>query len=222
MAAPLPPITLKEAITRFEREEWERRVKEEDSLAERDAREKREIPPVVASQEPIVRLFGMLPPIGRMDKEISTLTACEHLGLSTNAIDKIGPGLKELKNLKVLSLGRNRIKKLEQLDIPQLEQLWISYNFIDKLSGLDKLKNLRTLYMSNNQISSWAEIDRLANQCPDLTDVLFYGNPFHLNSQSEEEYRLGLLERLPKLIKIDGVPVEVEEREKVAQRKNAS
>ena len=73
------------------------------------------MPPVVASQEKYVKLLGMLPPITKMDKEITTLTACEHLGLSTNAIEKIGPGLKELKNLKILSLGRNAIRKLEQL-----------------------------------------------------------------------------------------------------------
>jgi len=44
--------------------------------------------------------------------------------------------------LKILSLGRNNIKKLENLDgIGQsLEQLWISYNPIDKLNGVDKLK----------------------------------------------------------------------------------
>lgn len=219
-AAAYPPITLKEGIARFEREEWERRVREEEMLAERDGREKREIPPVVAASETYVKLFGMLPPIGRIDKEISSLLACEHLGLSTNAIDRISPGLKELKNLKILSLGRNRIKKLEQLDIPQLEQLWISYNMIDKLTGLDKLKNLRVLYMSNNLISGWTEIDRLGNQCPDLVDVLFYGNPIQTTAKDEPEYRLMLLERLPKLVKIDGVPVEVEEREEVAKRKN--
>jgi dynein light chain 1 len=156
-----------------------------------------------------------------MDKDITTLAACEHLALSTNAIEKIGPGLKDLKNLKILSLGRNAIRKLEQLDLPQLEQLWVSYNKVDKLSGMDKLKSLKVLYMSNNQIASWSEIDRLANQCPELKDVLFINNPIQKNASSEKEYRLMMLQRLPKLQVLDGIPVELEEREEADKLRGA-
>lgn len=212
--------SIKEAIERFENDEWARRVKDDEVEAERDGREKREIPKVVAAQERYVKLLGMLPPITKMDKDITTLTACEHLALSTNAIEKIGPGLKDLKNLKRLSLGRNAIRKLEQLDIPQLEELWLSYNKIDKLSGLDKLKNLKVLYMSNNLISNWGEIERLANQCPELVDVLFIGNPIYNNASSEQDYRMMMLQRLPKLQKLDGVPVDPEEREEAERRRN--
>lgn len=211
---------MKEAIARFEKEEFERRMKEEEAEAERDQREKREIAPVVAANERYVKLLGMLPPIQKMDKEITTLAACEHLALSTNTIEKIGPGLKDLKNLRILSMGRNAIKKLEQLDIPELEQLWMSYNKIDKLSGLDKLKKLRVLYMSNNMVSSWAEIERLANQCPELVDVLFLGNPIHTNAASEQDYRINVLMRLPKVVKLDGIPVEPEEREEAERKKS--
>ena len=206
--------SIKEAIERFENDEWNRRTKD---LPEE---QRAEVPKVVASQEKTVLLIGMLPPITKMDKDITTLTACEHLGLSTNAIEKIGPGLKELKNLKRLSLGRNAIRKLEQLDVPQLEELWISYNKIDKLSGLDKLKNLKVLYMSNNQISNWTEIERLANQCPELVDVLFVNNPIYNNAASEQEYRYMMLQRLPKLTKLDGWPVDPDEREEAERRRN--
>lgn len=208
--------SVKEAIERFENDEFARRCKD---LSEE---EKAALPKVVASQEKVVLLIGMLPPITKMDKDITTFTACEHLGLSTNAIEKIGPGLKELKNLKRLSLGRNAIRKLEQLDIPPLEELWISYNKIDKLSGLDKLKNLKVLYMSNNQISNWTEIERLANQCPELQDVLFIGNPIFNNAPSEQDYRYMMLQRLPKLTKLDGNPVDPEEREEAERRRNAA
>lgn len=208
--------SVKEAIERFENDEYNRRLKE---LSE-DARA--DLPKIVANQEKVVLLIGMLPPITKMDKDITTLTACEHLGLSTNAIEKIGPGLKDLKNLKRLSMGRNAIRKLEQLDIPQLEELWLSYNKIDKLSGLDKLKNLKVLYMSNNQISNWTEIERLANQCPELVDVLFVGNPIYNNAPSEQDYRYMMLQRLPKLTKLDGNPVDPEEREEAERRRNAA
>ena len=34
-----------------------------------------------------------------------------------------------------------------------LEQLWISYNNIDKLKNIGNLRKLRVLYMSNNKVS---------------------------------------------------------------------
>jgi dynein light chain 1 len=213
--------SIKEAIARFERDEYERRCKAEEIDAEKDGRERREIEPVIASQEKYVKLMGMLPPIMRLDKDLATLGACEHLGLSTNLIERLAPGFKELKNLRVLSLGRNNIRKLELLELPQLEQLWLSYNKIDKLSGLDKLKNLKVLYMSNNLIGSWQEIDRLANQCPELADVLFINNPIHSNAPSEKDYRLMMLQRLPKLQVLDGAPVEPEEREEAEKLRGA-
>lgn len=208
--------SVKEAIERFENDEYNRRLRDLPEEARAD------LPKVVASQEKTVLLIGMLPPITKMDKDITTLAACEHLGLSTNAIEKIGPGLKELRNLKRLSLGRNAIRKLEQLDIPQLEELWISYNKIDKLSGLDKLKNLKILYMSNNQVSNWTEVERLSNQCPELVDVLFVNNPIYNNAPSEQDYRYMMLQRLPKLTKLDGIPVDPEEREEADRRRNAA
>ncbi|KAK7194163.1 dynein light chain [Novymonas esmeraldas] len=205
--------SVKEAITRFEEGEYRRR------LALVPEAEQESVPRVVAAQEPKVLLIGLLPPITKMDKEITTLKDCVHLGLSTNAIEKIGPGLKDLKNLKVLSLGRNNIRKLEQLDLPQLEQLWVSYNKIDKLTGLDKLKGLRVLFMSNNLINSWTEIDRLANQCPELVDVLFLNNPLCSGAASNQEYRYMMLQRLPKLTRLDGVPVDPEEKEEADRRR---
>jgi hypothetical protein len=59
---------------------------------------------------------------------------CRHLSLSTNNIEKIS-NLTGMENLKILSLGRNQIKKLENMDAVSdtLEELWISYNLLDKL-----------------------------------------------------------------------------------------
>ena len=93
-------------------------------------------------------LYGQLPPIVKMDNTLGTLKAAKHLALSSNCIEKI-TGLKGLDSIEVLSLGRNCIKKLEGLDdvAASLQQLWISYNLIDKLNGVDKLTNLTVLYM---------------------------------------------------------------------------
>ena len=55
-----------------------------------------------------------------------------------------------------MSLGRNQIKKLEGLDnvADTLRELWISYNQIDKLNGIEKLKNLQVWLGRASQLFS--------------------------------------------------------------------
>ena len=47
----------------------------------------------------------------------------------------------KLVNLKVLSLNRNQIKRIQYLDDVgnTLEQLWLNYNLIDRLDNLGNL-----------------------------------------------------------------------------------
>ena len=63
------------------------------------------------------------------------------------------------------SLGKNLIKKIENLDgvAATLEELWISYNNIEKLTNIDKLTNLRVLYMSNNKVADFKELEKLSS-----------------------------------------------------------
>lgn len=55
-----------------------------------------------------------------------------------------------------------QIEKLEDV-ADTLEELWISYNLIASLDGLQGCSNLTTLYVSNNMIKSWAELDKLVS-----------------------------------------------------------
>jgi len=119
-----------------------------------------------------------------------------------------------MSELRILSLGRNNIKKIEKLEDVSgtLQQLWISYNQISSLDGLSCLRNLTTLYCSNNQIKSFSELDKLkANE--HLRDVLFTGNPMYAEVATKEGARIEILKRLPNLKKIDGEfvkPIEIE------------
>ena len=81
-----------------------------------------------------VELWGQCPPIEKLDGSVAALRACRHLALSSNNIDKIG-SLAGLESLEVLSLGRNCLKKLENLEAvaATLRELWVSYNQIDRL-----------------------------------------------------------------------------------------
>lgn len=109
-----------------------------------------------------------------MDNSLNELRECEYfiylfiyfnyrqLSLSTNSIDRM-IALPGMKSLRILSLGRNQIRRIEKLEdvSDTLEELWLSYNLITSLSGINILRNLTTLYMSNNKISNWSEIQKL-------------------------------------------------------------
>lgn len=169
-----------------------------------------------AAEAAEIKLYGQMPPIEKMDG-VSGLKMCKQLSLSTNCIDKI-TGLTGLDSLEILSLGRNNIKNLAGLESvgDTLLQLWISYNQIEKLNGIEKLKTLKVLYMSNNKVASWAEFDRL-KQLPSLEELLFTGNPLERAHMEAGDWRLQAIKRLPTLKKLDGKPIDPEEREKAAE-----
>ncbi|CAE1254172.1 DNAL1 [Acanthosepion pharaonis] len=160
-----------------------------------------------ASEATVLSFAFQTPFIEKIDPTVTTLLACEQLSLSTNNIEKIA-NLNGLKNLKILSLGRNKIKNLTGLDAvgETLEQLWISYNFIEKLKGIGVLKKLRVLYMSNNLVADWNEFNKLAD-LPQLEDLVFVGNPLEEQHVAIGDYRDLVAKKLPKLKKLDGVPI---------------
>jgi len=162
-------------------------------------------------------LYCQIPPISKLDNSLNQLKACEKLSLSTNCIDRLSVPLAGMTSLRILSLGRNAIKKIEKLDdvAETLEELWISYNQITSLDGLSGLTNLSTLYIGNNNIKSWNELDKLKD-LENLQDVLLFGNPIYAEKETKEERRVEVLKHLPNLKKIDGEMVKPAEREAAA------
>ncbi|XP_060596535.1 dynein axonemal light chain 1-like [Ruditapes philippinarum] len=160
-----------------------------------------------ASEAAHVVMYAQIPPVEKMDASLSTLAKCEHLALSTNCIEKIA-NLNGLKNLKILSLGRNNIKSLTGLEAvgDTLEQLWISYNRIEKLKGVNVLKKLKVLYMSNNEVKDMNELVKL-DDLPCLVELVFTGNPLQESFGDDATYRTKVSEKLKKIKKLDGVPV---------------
>lgn len=147
--------------------------------------------------------------------------------MSTNMVDKI-TGLNGMRNLKILSIGRNYIKTISGLVSKQsgierdvidcnlqecvadtLEELWMSYNFIEKLKGINVLKKLRVFYLSNNLVKDWVEFNRL-QEVTTLEELLFVGNPL-CESMEESVWKVEATKRLPFLKKLDGEPVVREE-----------
>jgi dynein light chain 1 len=131
------------------------------------------------------------------------LEACQKLSLSTNAIERMIP-LPKLKNLRILSLGRNNIKRIMALEDvgATLEELWISYNQIEKLDGLQPCVKLSVLFMSNNKIKTFEEISKIA-QLPEIKNVLFIGNPCY-GDKSKEDNAPYVVKRIPQIEMVDG------------------
>lgn len=116
-----------------------------------------------------------------------------------------------MKNLKILSLARNNIKSLSGLDTvaDTLEQLWISYNIIEKTKGIGVLKKLKVLYIGNNKIKDWCEFANF-QECTELEDFLFVGNPLY-ESTDECVYKAEVKKRMLNLKTLDGQPVSRDE-----------
>lgn len=194
-----------------------------------------------------VSLCFQAPPITKLDaKVLSNLKKCQKLSLSTNMIERM-ISLTGMSELKILSIGRNNIKKIEKLEdvASSLQQLWISYNQISSLDGLACVTGLTTLYCSNNLIKSFSELDKLvscwrqsggllgcmSSHCTQhfsfltrpqkaneqLRDVLFIGNPMYSEVATKEEARIEILRHLPNLKKIDGEFVKPSELEAAQQ-----
>lgn len=121
-------------------------------------------------------------------------------------IEKIA-GIASLKNLKILSLGRNNIKTFSGLEAigDHLEELWISYNLIEKLKGLNSLKALKVLYMSNNLVKDWNEFNRI-QELRNLQDLLFANNPI-CEGLDQTMWRTQVIHKLPNLKKLDSIPI---------------
>ncbi|KAJ3417314.1 Dynein light chain 1, axonemal [Chytridiales sp. JEL 0842] len=160
-----------------------------------------------ASEATVVKLLAQQPFISKLDASLATLVKCEQLGLSTNVIEKIS-NLNGLNCLRILSLGRNNIKKIEGLDAVSetLEELWISYNQIERLNGIECCKKLKVLYASNNKIKGWDGITPLQS-LPLLEDLLLVGNPIEEKSTAEGTWVSEISKKFPTLKKLDGKPI---------------
>ena len=97
--------------------------------------------------------------------------------------------LPNLKNLEILSLGRNQVEKVSGLEEigATLRKLWISYNTISTFDGLHSCVKLHLLFMTNNRIKSWGELTKLT-QVPERKARLLVGNLFYDGYSKMEDF----------------------------------
>ena len=79
-----------------------------------------------------------------------------------------------LPNLTELYLSNNKIERIRFLeDVPNLQRLWLDYNQISVIENLEHLADLRELFLQGNNISSLAYVSRLKS----LNSLQVSGNP---------------------------------------------
>ena len=99
----------------------------------------------------------------------------------------------ELPNLRELFLHRNQITSINGLHgCQRLKKLWLMQNKITHISGLHFVPELEECWLQSNQITSLKGIEH----CNSLTNLSVAGNP--ISDFSE----LTILKRLPKLIEL--------------------
>ena len=96
-----------------------------------------------------------------------------------------------------------------------LEQLWVSYNQIDKLKPLRNMTKLKVhstfshgfrikdfhgplsqvLYMSHNFVREWREFEHMT-ELPELEDLVFIGNPLEEEMTAAGRYTEEVIKRL--------------------------
>ncbi|KAF6213616.1 hypothetical protein GE061_011337 [Apolygus lucorum] len=155
----------------------------------------------VAAKELDFQFF--YPPISVMDNSLLSLDKCEKLYLSTNVIGKI-QNLQNMKSLTVLSLARNSITSISGLEpvAGTLVELYLSYNHINNLKGINVMTKLKTLYMNNNALRDINEVLRI-NDLPFIEDVAFIGNPVS-ERMEEQEWQQIMYKKVPTLKRLDG------------------
>ena len=147
----------------------------------------------------------------------------ENVNLSENEIESL-LGIPRLSNVESLNLTRNRLGPTVEFRhiAPCLQKLNLSYNYLDKISGLETLTRLRTLNLAGNWISECTGLENLVrlhylDLCDNLIDsfqsvrslsfnknlrtLLLKGNP--IASSRSGAYGLSVLNLLPHLDRVD-------------------
>ena len=86
-----------------------------------------------------------------------------------------------------------------------LEQLWLSYNQIERLDNLAPLQKLHTFFISNNRVKNWEEVAK-CSQLADLRHILLLGNAVYADRTKQENWP-DVVKRIPNIEIVDGAMV---------------
>lgn len=94
------------------------------------------------------------------------------LYLAANKISKM-EGLDSVECLRILELGSNRIRTIENIShLLNLQELWLGRNRICEIQNLNALKNMRQLSLQSNRLSNMTGIE----ECVGLEELYLSHN----------------------------------------------
>ncbi|XP_076993200.1 leucine-rich repeat and guanylate kinase domain-containing protein isoform X4 [Tamandua tetradactyla] len=192
-----------------------------------------------ASQNKLTTFFNFKPPknlknvdfsCNRISEmcDLSSYQALTKLILDSNKIEEI-KGLELCINLTHLSLAKNKITTIHGLSMLPIKILCLSYNHIEKITGLEDLKALQSLDLSHNQIASlqglenheFLEVINLEDnkvaelgeiECIENLPLLRVLNLLRNPIQEKSEYWLFVIFMLLRLTELDQKKIKVEEK----------
>lgn len=129
------------------------------------------------------------------------LSSLKILSIQSNRLPAI-TGLQSLVNLEELYISHNALEHISGLDQnSKLRVLDISSNQIAQLANLKHLEHLEELWASSNHLSSFDEIEKQLADKKELNTVYFEGNP--LQTKNPALYRNKVRLALPQINQID-------------------
>lgn len=159
------------------------------------------------------------------------LPALKQLDLHGNRLDELGGALPT--SIEKLFVAQNRIASIREMDVAKLINLKVLHlraNRLRKLDGFTKeLANLRYINLRSNDVRSLRQFHKL--RClPKLDTLIVSDNPVSglyvapgeatedeavedEEGASKSSFRISLLVMLPRLERIDKIPVTAEERD---------
>ena len=152
---------------------------------------------------------------GRGLEGLGDLWACEQLvtlNLAFNRVADLG-ALAGLGRLEALNLVHNRVESLEPLaGLGALRVLKVSHNQVDSLAPLRGLGALEELWVHHNRVADAGELAALGGAAR-LKHLWFSPNPCSRRRVGARAFRLGVLQRVPSLERLDTELVSEAERE---------
>ncbi|OBA27875.1 L domain-like protein [Hanseniaspora valbyensis NRRL Y-1626] len=139
------------------------------------------------------------------DITLPNLNNLKILSLPSNKLNKIPSSVKNLPNLTELYLSGNKIEKIENLEtLSKLEILDLNYNKIEHVENITALTSLTDLWLSYNQIDdTFKQLEENISSLP-LETIYLENNPiFFKNKTSYKRKIVMIMEKMGTLEKID-------------------
>mmetsp|Transcript_4179 Transcript_4179/g.10186 ORF Transcript_4179/g.10186 Transcript_4179/m.10186 type:complete len:382 (-) Transcript_4179:1111-2256(-) len=142
--------------------------------------------------------------VDRIGEHLPNLVSLKLNGSKVSCVRELGV---KFQKVRYMWLNRAGLQDLDGIvaALPVLEELYISFNEVRELSGLQFHETLQVVDLEGNQISDVNELENLAS-CPNLTELTIEENPIwkrHVGNLAEK-----VKELVPQVETLDAVPIE--------------